>query len=80
MIRKCPLLNNRFRLKRVNFFNSGCEKAADESPETEDQQAPELFAPKLIHESRNRSIAHSLPGFFPHRNISRGALCRAANS
>ncbi len=62
---KRPLLNNRFWFKRVDFFNRGCEKAGDKGLGTEDQQAPELFAPKLIHESRNRSIAHSLRRILP---------------
>jgi hypothetical protein len=50
-----------FPLEEDGFFNSDCEKVSGKSLETPDHCAFELFAPKLIHESRNCSNVHSLP-------------------
>lgn len=47
-----------FPLGRRLFLNSDCEKAGGKSLETQDHRALKLFAPKLIHESRNCAIVH----------------------
>ena len=49
-------------------MNSACEKAVGKSLAARDHHALELFAPKLIHESRTCSIVHMLPpGFAPEK-------------
>jgi hypothetical protein len=47
-----------FPLGRRRLFNSDCEKAEGRGLETQEHCAFELFAPELIHESRNCSIVH----------------------
>ena len=47
-------------------FSTGTVKKSMARPlETQDHCALELFAPELIHESRNCSNVHSLPRILP---------------
>jgi hypothetical protein len=73
------IIEQLFPPKGDDFFNSDGEKAGGKSLENQDRRALDLIAPKLIQESRNCSIVHSLPRIPPKRNITREARCRAAN-
>jgi hypothetical protein len=64
-------LNNGFRLKEAAFSTGAVKKSMAKPLETQDHCAFELFAPELIHESRNCSNVYTAgAGFFQERRYS----------
>jgi hypothetical protein len=62
-------LNNGFRLKEATFSTGTVKKSMAKPLETQDHCALELFAPELIHESRNCSNVHSRPRILPGERL-----------
>jgi hypothetical protein len=60
-------------------LNSTCEKAVGKSLAARDHHALELFAPKLIHESRTCSIVHMLPQISPEKKHYRWSTDRRSH-
>jgi hypothetical protein len=61
LARNCSQLNNGYGLEKAIFSTETVKKSMARPLETKAQCALELFAPELIHESRNCSNVHSLP-------------------
>ena len=74
--------NSRYQEKKATKkkpYGSASKKARGKRLETQPECALELFAPKLIHESRNCSHLYSLPRVLPEENVTHAARRRGEN-
>jgi hypothetical protein len=74
LARDCSQLNNGYGLEKATFSTGTVKKSMARPLETQAHFALELFAPELIHESRNCSNVHSLPRIPEENRYSFGKM------